>query len=83
MSRLAAARSMAPDFHRTGKPARTGFMTRYDPIVSEFATSEDEAAYDAWFRARVERAMACKGPGIPHDQAMARMRAIIEKYKTA
>lgn len=56
-------------------------MTKYDPIVSEFASSEDEAAYDAWFRAKVERAMASKGKGMPHDQVMARMQAIIDKYK--
>ena len=56
-------------------------MAKYDPIVSEFASSEDEAAYDAWFRAKVERAKASKGSGIPHDQVMAEMDAIIAKYR--
>jgi hypothetical protein len=56
-------------------------MTKYDPIVSEFASSEDEAAYDAWYRARVERAMASEGPDIPHDQVMAEMDAIIAKHE--
>jgi hypothetical protein len=56
-------------------------MTEFSPIESEFATSEDAAAHDAWFRAKVERAMASKEPGIPHDQVMAEMRAIIERAK--
>jgi len=56
-------------------------MTELSPIESEFATSEDAAAHDAWFRAKVERAMASKEPGIPHDQVMAEMRAIIERAK--
>lgn len=56
-------------------------MTRLTPIESEFATSEDAEAHDAWFRAKVEKAMASKGPGIPHDQVMAKMQAIIERAK--
>lgn len=56
-------------------------MTDLTPIESEFATSEDAAAHDAWFRAKVERAMASTGPGIPHDQVMAEMQAIIERAK--
>jgi len=52
-------------------------MTEYSPIESEFATSEDAAAYDAWFRAKVARALESKLPTIPHDQVMAELRAII------
>lgn len=48
---------------------------------AEFATSEDAAAYDAWFRAKVERAMASKGPSIPHEIVMAEMQAIIERAR--
>ena len=58
-------------------------MADLTPIESEFATSEDAAAYDAWFRAKVERAMASSAPGIPHDQVMAEMRAIIERAERA
>lgn len=58
-------------------------MAELTPIESEFATSEDAEAYDAWFRAKVERAMASEGPGIPHDQVMAEMRIIIERAKRA
>lgn len=56
-------------------------MTDLTPIESEFATSEDAAAHDAWFRAKVERAMASTKPKIPHDEVMAGMWAIIERAK--
>lgn len=56
-------------------------MADLTPIESEFATSEEAAAYDAWFRAKVQRAMASTAPKIPHDQVMAEMWAIIERAK--
>lgn len=56
-------------------------MADMTPIESEFATSEDAAAHDAWFRAKVERAMASTKPRIPHDEVMAMARAIIDKHK--
>lgn len=55
------------------------FMANLIHAKSEFVTSEDAAAYDAWFRAKVERAMASKEPGIPHDIVMAEMQAIIDR----
>jgi hypothetical protein len=54
-------------------------MANLTPIESDFATSEEAAAHDAWFRAKVERAMASTGPGIPHDEVMAKAREIIER----
>jgi hypothetical protein len=56
-------------------------MVKYTPIESEFESSEAEAAYDAWFRAKVQKAMDSKGPRIPHDQVMAKARAIIDRHK--
>ena len=56
-------------------------MTALTPIESEFATTEEAAAYDAWFRAKVEKAMASKEPGIPNDQVMAEMREIIDHHR--
>jgi len=56
-------------------------MTDPPPIESEFATIDDAAAYDAWFRAKVEKAMASTAPRIPHDQVMAGMWEIIERAK--
>ncbi len=58
-------------------------MAKLDPIVSEFATTEEAEAYDKWFRAQVEAALKEKGPGIPHEQVMREAKAIIAKYKDA
>ncbi|AJY29320.1 hypothetical protein BTM_1602 [Burkholderia thailandensis 34] len=51
--------------------------TPLDPVVSEFATAEDAEAYGRWFRAKVEKSLADPRPGIPHDQVMAEVDAII------
>ena len=56
-------------------------MTKLTPIESEFATSEEAEAHDAWFRAKVERAMASTAPTIPHDQVMAEARRIIDRHR--
>ena len=55
-------------------------MAKLTPIESEFATSEDAAAHDAWFRAKLERAMASTKPSIPHDEVMAMAQRIIDKH---
>jgi len=56
-------------------------MADLPSVESEFATSEEAAAHDAWFRAKVERAMASTAPKIPHDEVMAGMRAIIDRHR--
>lgn len=56
-------------------------MARLTPIESEFATSEEASAYDAWFRAKVERAMTSDTPSIPHAEVMAMAQAILDKHK--
>lgn len=53
-------------------------MTKLDPRVSEFETTEAAESYDRWFRAKIERALANTRPTIPHDQVIARARAAIE-----
>lgn len=53
------------------------------PIESEFATAEEAAAYDRWFRAQVQEAIDDPRPSIPHDQVMAEMREIIAKKRAA
>jgi hypothetical protein len=58
-------------------------MAKLTPIESEFATTEEAGAYDAWFRAKVEARLSSKAPGIPHDEVMARMQRIIDRRKTA
>jgi hypothetical protein len=52
-------------------------MVKYSPIESEFASSEEEEAYDAWFRAKVERALQSTGPFIPHEEVMRQAHEII------
>ncbi len=53
-------------------------MPELSPIESEFASTEEAEAYDVWFRARVREALDDPRPGIPHDQVMAEMQAIID-----
>jgi hypothetical protein len=58
-------------------------MNKLSPIVSEFETEEDAAAYDLWFRAKVEAALADPRPGVPHDEAMARIKRRLEEVKSS
>ena len=58
-------------------------MGKLDPIISEFETEEDAAAYDIWFRAQVEAGLKDDAPTIPHDEVMAGVRAIIEGRRRA
>ena len=51
--------------------------TVHPATESEFATAEDAAAYDRWFREQVQEAIDDPRPAIPHDQVMAEMRALI------
>ncbi len=53
-------------------------MPALDPIVSEFASTEDEEAYDIWFRAKVQEALDDPRPGIPHDEVMAHIQAVLD-----
>ena len=56
---------------------------KLSPIVSEFETEEQAASYDRWFRAKVEASLANPGPGVPHDEVMAEMEAIIAEADTS
>ncbi|MFC5345789.1 hypothetical protein ACETK8_01970 [Brevundimonas staleyi] len=56
-------------------------MPALSPIESEFASTEEAEAYDAWFRAKVQEALDDPSEGIPHDQVMAEMQAIIDAHK--
>ena len=49
-----------------------------DPIVSEFETEEEEAAYNEWFRKKVEASLADPRPPVPHDQVMAELDEILK-----
>jgi hypothetical protein len=51
---------------------------KFSPIVSEFESAEQEASYDAWFKAEVKASLDDPSPSIPHDIVMAEMRDLIE-----
>jgi hypothetical protein len=54
-----------------------------DPLVSEFASEEAAESYDSWFRAKVAASLDDTRPSVPHDEAMARVRATLEAAKRA
>jgi len=56
-------------------------MTRHSPIVSEFDTPEQAAAYEEWLAKKVAASLADGRPPVPHDEVMAEVRAIIAKAK--
>lgn len=56
-------------------------MPALSPIESGFASTEEAEAYDAWFRAKVERSLADPRPPIPHEQVMAEMKALIDSHR--
>ena len=58
-------------------------MKKLSPIVSEFDTVEAAQAYDLWLRQKVEESLADDSPSVPHDEAMARVRGIIEARRGA
>ena len=58
-------------------------MNEPSPIVSEFASAEEAAAYQAWLAAKVKASRADPRPPVPHDQAMAEARKIIEAERSA
>lgn len=45
--------------------------------------SPDPDAYEAWFRARVQEALADPCPARPHDQVMQEARALIDAKRRA
>ena len=53
------------------------------PIVSEFETEEQETSYNQWFLAKVEEALHCEKPRLPHDAAMSKVQAMLEERRAA
>lgn len=51
------------------------------PIVSEFDTIEQEASYTVWLKAKVRASLDDSRPNIPHDQVMAKARALLDSKK--
>lgn len=57
-------------------------MSEPSPLDSGFASTEEAEAYDVWFRAKVREALDDPRPGVPHEQVMAEMQAIIDGKAT-
>ena len=53
--------------------------TALSPPVSEFETTEQEASYTAWLRAKVAASLADPRPAVAHDEVMAEMDALIDQ----
>ncbi|HEV2746134.1 MAG TPA: stability determinant [Allosphingosinicella sp.] len=53
-------------------------MNDLSPLVSEFATVEQAEAYLRWLEDKVAASKADGRPTVAHDEAMKRVRAIIE-----
>ncbi|NVZ84259.1 antitoxin [Pseudomonas yamanorum] len=52
--------------------------------VPELPESESSAvSYDCWFRANVQAALEDARPGIPHDQVMSQIKALIDAKRLA
>ena len=58
-------------------------VLKLDPLISEFETDSAAAEYDHWFRAKVEKSMADTKPNHSHDEAIAFVRAELERRKAA
>ncbi len=56
-------------------------MNKYSPLISEFGSAEEEAAYEAWLKAKVEASIADPRPSIPHDQVVAEINALLAAKK--
>lgn len=56
-------------------------MPALDPIISEFASTEEAEAHDAWVRAKIQKSLANPGPGLPHDEVVRRVQATIERQR--
>ena len=55
--------------------------TALSPLVSEFESTEQEASYTAWLRAKVAASLADPRPAIPHDEVERRMAERFAKMR--
>ena len=53
-------------------------MNDPSPVGSEFETAEQAESYLRWLKAKVAASIADGRPTISHDEAMQRVRSIIE-----
>lgn len=55
--------------------------TPLEPHISELEAQEQADSYDRWFRERIKRSFDDSRPNIPHDEAVTRVRTLIESKK--
>jgi len=51
------------------------------PMVSEFETQEQEDSYTMWLQQKYAASVADTRPNVPHDEVMAKARALLEQKK--
>jgi hypothetical protein len=56
-------------------------VNKYSPLISEFGSAEEEAAYLEWLKKKVTESLADPRPSVPHEQVMAEIDEIIAKAK--
>jgi len=54
-----------------------------DPMFYDVDSTEEDASYDRWFRAKVQEALDSKKPRIPHDVVVKKMALIAEARRRA
>lgn len=52
-----------------------------DPIIYDFDTEEAALRYDDWFHAKIQKAINSTAPRLPHDEAMAEVKAMLEERR--
>lgn len=52
------------------------------PMVSEFETQEQEDSYTLWLRQKYASSLADTRPNVPHDEVMAKARALLDQKKS-
>ena len=57
-------------------------MNEQSPIVSEFPTDEQAAAYEKWLNEKVAKSLRDARPSVAHDEAMGRARVITKEKKS-
>lgn len=73
----------AYDLPQTPKPGYNPPMAKLTLIESEFPTTEEAEAHDAWVRAKVEAALVSPHPTVPHDEVMAEIRQMLDAKRGA
>lgn len=53
--------------------------TALSPLISEFDSTEQEANYTEWLRAKVAASINDLRPAVPHDEVMAEMDSLIDQ----